>query len=364
MQNLQFESEQRLEHIPCCLCGKSTFDKVLTSQCVNSHNQQPFAEEVGNVREKFNLARCTNCGLQQVNPRPVKQYISHYYSEDYYAHTSLKRKKPGKKSSLLNKWMDFKDDIRRLIWIRFYNYPHNSEENKNSVGFHKKFFLWFFYLTYRSRLDIIPFAGEGRLLDIGCGNGRYLSTMRKLGWRTSGVEKSPKASRYAKEELHLDVNTGDLLDSKYQDKSFDAVTMWHSLEHLYEPFQTLKEIGRMLNNDGLLVVAVPNIDSFVAKIFRTYWYGLQLPIHLIAFTPDSITKMLKSAEFDVQKIYYDRRGSTLRLSLLNLKDGKYRFLSRLSSFKGAIKMLNFILAKFGSCDIIVIHSRKKTSDDV
>ena len=258
----------------------------------------------------------------------------------------------------------FQRRYKKAYPIRFYNYPHNSEENKNSVGFHKKFFLWFFYLTYRSRLDIIPFAGEGRLLDIGCGNGRYLSTMRKLGWRTSGVEKSPKASRYAKEELHLDVNTGDLLDYKYHDKSFDAVTMWHSLEHLYEPFQTLKEIGRMLNNDGLLVVAVPNIDSLVAKVFKTYWYGLQLPIHLIAFTPDSITKMLNSAGFDVQKIYYDRRGSTLRLSLLNLKDGKYRFLSRLSSFKGAIKMLNFILAKFGSCDIIVIHSRKKTSDDV
>ncbi len=364
MQNSQLKAGEKYEYVPCCLCGKNTFDKVLTSQCVNSHSQHYFAEEVGNVREKFNLVRCTNCGLQQVNPRPVKQYIGHYYSEDYYAHTSLKSKKPGKKSSFLKKWIDFKDDMRRLIRKRFYSYPYNCEENKNDVCFHKKIFLWFFYLTYRSRLDVIPFTGEGRLLDIGCGNGRYLSTMRKLGWQTSGVEKSPKASRYAREELHLDVNTGDLLDSKYHDKSFDAVTMWHSLEHLYEPFQTLKEIGRMLNNDGLLVVAVPNIDSFVAKIFKTYWYGLQLPIHLIAFTPDSITKMLKSAGFDVQKIYYDRRGSTLRLSLLNLKDGKYRFLSRLSSFKGAIKMLNFILAKFGSCDIIVIHSRKKTSDDV
>lgn len=361
MQNLQFESEQKLEHISCCLCGKNAFDKVLTSQCVNTHSQQPFAEEVGDIREKFNLVRCTNCGLQQVNPRPVKQHIGNYYSDNYYAHTSLKRRKVEKKGSFLN---NFKEGMRRLIRIKFYNYPHDCEENKSDVGFYKKIFLWFFYLTYRSRLDIIPFTGDGRLLDIGCGNGRYLSAMRKLGWQTSGVEKNPKASQYAREELHLDVNTVDLLDNKFQDKSFDAVTMWHSLEHLYEPLQTLKEIGRILNDDGLLVVAVPNIDSLVAKIFKTYWYGLQLPIHLIAFTPDTITRMLNQAGFDVKKICFDSRGSTLRLSLLNLKDGKYSFISRLSRFKGAIKMVNFILAKFGSCDIIVIHASKKTSCDV
>ncbi len=364
MQNLQFESEQKLEHIPCCLCGKSTFDKVLASYSVDSASHQSFDEEEGGVRERFNLVRCRNCGLQQVNPRPVKKHIGRYYSEDYYAHTSLKSKKAGREDSFLNKWIDFKDEMRILIRRRFYNYPHNYEENENDVGFYRKMFLWFFYLTYRSRLDIIPFTGNGRLLDIGCGNGRYLSTMKKLGWQVSGVEKNPKASKYAREELHLGVNTGDLLDYKYKDKSFDAVTMWHSLEHLYEPLQTLKEIGRILNNDGLLVVAVPNIDSLVAKAFKVYWYGLQLPIHLIAFTPDSITKMLNSAGFDVKKICFDRRGSTLRLSLLNLKNGKYSFLSRLSRFKGAIKMVNFILAKFGSCDIIVIHARKKTSCDV
>jgi SAM-dependent methyltransferase len=364
MQDSQSKVDQKLEYIPCRLCGKSTFDKVLTSQCVNSHSQHLFAEEVGNVRERFDLARCNNCGLQQVNPRPVKKHIGRYYSEDYYAHTSLKSRKLGKKSSLLGKWIGLKDDIRRLIRIRFYNYPPGQKDDEKGMTFLKTILLWFFYLTYRSRLDVIPFTGKGRLLDIGCGNGRYLSTMKKLGWQVSGVEKNPKASKYAREELHLDVNTGDLLDYKYQDKSFDAVTMWHSLEHLYEPLQTLKEVSRILNNDGLLVVAAPNIDSFVAKIFKTYWYGLQLPIHLIAFTPDSIAKMLNQAGFDVKKICYDRRSSTLRLSLLNLKDEKYRFFSKLSRFKGTIRMVNFILAMFKSCDIIVIHAQKKTSCDV
>lgn len=360
MQDSQSKVDQKLEYIPCRLCGKSTFDKVLAGYSVDSSNHRSFDEEDGDVRERFNLVRCSNCGLRQVNPRPVKKHIGRYYSEDYYAHTSLKSKESGKRISFLNKWTVFKNEMRRLIRIRFYNYSPSQKDDEMGMTFFKRIFLWFFYLTYHTRLDVIPFTGKGRLLDIGCGNGRYLLTMRKLGWQASGVEKNSKASKYAREELHLGVNTGDLLDYKYQDKSFDAVTMWHSLEHLYEPLQTLKELRRILDNDGLLVVAVPNIDSFVAKIFKTYWYGLQLPIHLIAFTPDSITKMLNQAGFDVKKICYDKRGSTLRLSLLNLKDGKYSFLSGLSRFKGAIKMVNFILAMFGSCDIIVIHAQKKT----
>ena len=160
--------------------------------------------------------------------------------------------------------------------------------------------------------------------------------------------------------LHFEVNTGDLLDCKYQAEFFDVITMWHSLEHLYEPILTLKEAKRILKDDGLLIIAVPNVDSFAAKVFKKYWYQLEIPIHLIAFTPDSITRMLDAAGFKAKRIYYDRRNSPLKQSLLNLKDGKYRLLSRLSRFKVLIRMFNFILAMFGSCEIIVIHAQKKT----
>ena len=67
--------------------------------------------------------------------------------------------------------------------------------------------------------------------------------------------------------------------------------MWHSLEHLYEPIPTLNEVKRILKDDGLLVIAVPNVDSFAAKVFKENWYQLEIPIHLIAFSPDSITRM-------------------------------------------------------------------------
>jgi SAM-dependent methyltransferase len=161
MQDSQSKEQQNLEYSSCCLCGENRFDYVLISKGVSSSNHQPLDGKGNSIREKFNLVRCRNCGLQQVSPRPTKQHIGYYYAEDYYAHTSLKVKKPK--------------------------------------------------------------------------------------------EKSPKASKYARDELHLDVKTGDLLHCEYKDSSFDAVTMWHSLEHLYDPLYTLKEIGRILNNNGLLV---------------------------------------------------------------------------------------------------------------
>lgn len=361
MQNSQSMLEQKLEHISCYLCGKDTYETIITSHSTTS---TPFKTSVKDRDEVFKLVKCKSCGLHYINPRPIKQQIGYYYSEDYYAHNPLKKKKPKERNRFVEKWMDFKKNVRALILINFYNYPYKQEKDRKSLSAYKKIILLFFYITYRSRLDIIPFSGEGKILDIGCGNGRYLLTLKKQGWQTYGIEQSPKSSKYARDVLHLEVNTGDLLDSKYQAEFFDVITMWHSLEHLYEPILTLKEAKRILKDDGLLIIAVPNVDSFAAKVFKKYWYQLEIPIHLIAFTPDSITRMLDAAGFKAKKIYYDRRNSPLKQSLLNLKDGKYRLLSRLSRFKVLIRMFNFILAMLGYCEIIVIHVQKKTSCDV
>ena len=360
MPNTEFKAKQELEYIPCYLCGKETHETIIASHSGNTSTSHPFETADKNRNDVFRLVKCKNCGLQYLNPRPTKQQIGHYYSEDYYAHIPRKGKNPKKRNLFLEKWMHSKNNIRNLIRTNFYNYPHTTGEDKKPPSSYKKILLWFFYLTYRSRLDIIPFSGEGKILDIGCGNGRYLSTLKKQGWQTYGIELNPKSSKYAREELHLDVKTGDLLNYKYQEKFFDAITMWHSLEHLYEPIPTLKEVKRILKDDGLLVIAVPNVDSFAAKVFKEYWYQLEIPIHLIAFTPDTITKMLDSAEFKIKIIYYDRRNSPLKQSLLNLKDGKYKLLSKLSRFKVLIKIFNFILAMFKSCDIIVIHAQKRS----
>ena len=191
MQNSQSMLEQKLEHISCYLCGKDTYETIITSHSTTS---TPFKTSVKDRDEVFKLVKCKSCGLHYINPRPIKQQIGYYYSEDYYAHNPLKKKKPKERNRFVEKWMDFKKNVRALILINFYNYPYKQEKDRKSLSAYKKIILWFFYITYRSRLDIIPFSGEGKILDIGCGNGRYLLTLKKQGWQTYGIEQSPKSS--------------------------------------------------------------------------------------------------------------------------------------------------------------------------
>ncbi len=364
MQNSQLKAGEKQEYIHCYLCGKDTYKTIITSHARIASASTSFTSSDEESNNIFKLVKCNNCGLHYINPRPAKQHIGYYYSEGYYAHNPVKKKKQKDGKHFTGKWVNKKNNVRELVRIYYYNYPCNTGEDRKSLSSYKKILLWFFYLTYRSKLDIIPFTGEGKLLDIGCGNGRYLSALRKLGWQTYGIEQNPNSSEYARTELHLNVETEDLLNYKYKDKFFDVITMWHSLEHLYEPIPTLKEVKRILKDDGLLVIAVPNVDSFAAKVFKENWYQLEIPIHLIAFSPDSITRMLDSAGSKVKKIYCDRRNSPHSRSLRNLKDGKYRLLSKLSRFKVLIKTFNFILAMFGYCDSIVVHALKKKSDDI
>ena len=79
----------------------------------------------------------------------------------------VKKKKQKERKHFTEKWKNKKNNVRELVRIYYYNYPCNTGEDRKSLSSYKKILLWFFYLTYRSRLDIIPFTGEGKLLDIG-----------------------------------------------------------------------------------------------------------------------------------------------------------------------------------------------------
>jgi len=363
MQNAKSKVGSNLEYTNCYICGAVNYDTILTSHARIASASTSFETSDKDGNDLFRLVKCKNCGLHYLNPRPTKQRIGYYYSEGYYAHNPAKKKKLKERKRFAGKWMSLKKNARDLVRINYYNYPRNQGEDEKKLSSYTKILLWFFYLTYRSRLDIIPFSGEGKLLDIGCGNGRYLSNLQELGWKTYGIEQNSRSSQYAREELDLNVETGDLLNHKYKDKFFDVITMWHSLEHIFEPIPTLKEVKRILKDDGFLVIAVPNINSFAAKVFKEYWYQLEIPIHLIAFTPNSISKMLDTAGFKINRLYYDRRNSPLSRSLLNLRGGRYHLISKFSRFKVLIKMFNYVLAMFGYCDSMVIHARKKNLEE-
>jgi SAM-dependent methyltransferase len=156
-------------------------------------------------------------------------------------------------------------------------------------------------IIHRSR-----FAGEldrieklrspGRILDIGSAWGFFLAEARERGWKTWGVELSREASGYARSRFGLDVFTGKLAEARLPESHFDAVTLWHVLEHIPEPLAELAEIRRILRNDGLLVVSVPTLWSV------SDYLSDAIPLHLFYFDKATLTALARKAGFRVLRI--------------------------------------------------------------
>lgn len=140
----------------------------------------------------------------------------------------------------------------------------------------------------------------GTLLDIGCATGLFLQGMRGQGnWQVYGVEINPDVAAAARALHGLEVFAGTLEEARYPDKMFDVVTMWDVLEHLHDPAATLREIHRILKDDGMILVRVPNLASWDAKPFGRYWAGLDSPRHLYVFSPTTLAQLLCQNGFGV-----------------------------------------------------------------
>ena len=130
------------------------------------------------------------------------------------------------------------------------------------------------------------------LLDVGAGTGDFLAVAQKAGYEITGVEPSPKARQQASNKgINL------LTDLKQlEGRKFAAITLWHVLEHLPNLEEQIKTITLLLEEDGVLVVAVPNFKSFDAKHYGMYWAGYDVPRHLWHFSKTAIAQL------------FDRRG--------------------------------------------------------
>jgi len=133
----------------------------------------------------------------------------------------------------------------------------------------------------------------GQMVDVGCATGTFLEGMRQRGWQVQGVELIPEAANYARQRLGLEVFTGTLEAAKFPDASFDLVTMWDVLEHVYDPRQALQEVQRILKPGGWFVFSIPDVDCVEARWFGPYWVGWDIPRHLHLFPYNVIKCMLR-----------------------------------------------------------------------
>ncbi len=158
------------------------------------------------------------------------------------------------------------------------------------------------YLNILDRLR--PFKVSGSLLDVGCGVGQLIAAANDRGYQGSGCDVSQWATNYAR-SLGLDVHTGRIDELEYPTASYDVVVLNHTLEHIAELRVFLQELHRILADDGILVVGVPNFGGLFSTLMRSRWAGLLPDQHYWHFTAGTLRQLLTVAGFSVKKIYVE-----------------------------------------------------------
>jgi SAM-dependent methyltransferase len=260
-----------LESLPqCILCGCKE-----TNFLVGSPNPTNKQEEV------FSFVQCPSCGLIYLSPRPTQDEASEYYPTDYAPYLKTIEEEP----STLIRWLRRYDQYKRC---------HAVTRKKKKTG---------------------------RILDIGCSTGIFLSSMKRIGWDTYGVEPSQYAASYARSQFEINVFNGFLENARFENDFFDVVTLWDVLEHVYDPIQTLKEIQRILKPDGLLLINIPNPDAWERKWFGKYWSGWDIPRHTFLFSTLTIDNLLLKADLRRVEIFsFTGRHGAMIISLQSWLD--------------------------------------------
>lgn len=206
----------------------------------------------------FHIERCRSCRLVFTVPQLSAHEIVAYYDERYYGAGNVR----------------FGPVLESVVsWCR------------------------------RRRADkICRFVSSGRVLDVGCGRGHILNCLRQRGWNVQGVEMNENAVRHARDALGLDVRVECFDPDRFPSEHFDAIILWHVLEHLPNVETVLPGLARMLRLGGLLALSVPNFASWQSRISRAHWFHLDLPRHYSHFSKDWLVAALARHQLHVVEV--------------------------------------------------------------
>lgn len=155
-------------------------------------------------------------------------------------------------------------------------------------------------LRYGSPSTTFPPFGNRRLLDVGCGQGFYLAEMQRQGWDVYGCDISREKVECLTRVFGPDrVLHGEVDQVTFRGGFFDAVSLWHVIEHLYDSASALQRVYELLRPGGRLVIGTPNATSPEARTFGRWWVGYDVPRHLVVFSRRSLLALLERAGFTV-----------------------------------------------------------------
>ncbi len=210
---------------------------------------------------RFTFVRCSGCALSYQSPRIPIDAIKAYYDSEYIAHR--KKTSWGILTPFYERAMDKHDRQKDAIVRRFVRLTAKSE-----------------------------------VLDVGCAVGTFLTKMRTLyGAQGTGVDFKDLSAYPGMREIEF--HCGLFYEQNVGVERFDLITMWHFLEHDYDPMRTLAHAKRALKPEGKLVIEVPRLDSRSYRLFGDRWPGLQAPQHTVLYDKEHLLRAVDQAGFDV-----------------------------------------------------------------
>ncbi len=231
-----------IHYTTCPVCGSSEIKNVLS------------AKDYTVSGEAFVITECKSCSLRFTQDVPdVNSSAPYYKSEDYISHTNTSR-----------------GFIHRL-----YKFVRRATMTKK-----------------RKLIEKNTGMKKGELLDMGSGVGTFVNEMKQHGWQTTGLEPDAEARKTAKSLYNLELQDTNEFE-KLPAGSFDAITLWHVLEHVHDLQTYMQWLKVLLKENGKLLIAVPNYTSKDAAIYKEYWAAYDVPRHLYHFSPKAMKVLIE-----------------------------------------------------------------------
>ena len=231
---------------PCPICSKNAHFLVKSTDFTLS-------------KQEFEIFLCDNCQTAFTKNPPTADQIGQYYqSEDYISHSNTQK-------GFINKLYHF---ARKMMLASKRNLVEKLNGQKPKT-----------------------------ILDIGCGTGYFLDQLQQNSWQTLGIEADEKTRRFAQQNFKLKVLNGE--DFWQISQKFQVISLWHVLEHLYDLDAYFVKFNELLEDDGVLIIAVPNHWAAEQKHYGKYWAAWDVPRHLWHFSPKSMVFLANKFGFDV-----------------------------------------------------------------
>lgn len=305
----------------CIVCGQSSWARLYSAH-----------DRMFGFPGTFTELRCLECGLVRVDPMPTFTQMSRYYPKQYYSY--LANAKPS------------------IMWhLRTYLIAHSNKST-----------LLAKILNTAVHIPAIPeYVSGGKILDVGCGSGETLALLSRIGWNAYGMDIDADALKIAKKRGLAHVTVGSYKDMvAYPDSYFDAIRLYHVIEHLDNPAACIHIAYKKLKPNGELIIGTPNIDSLVAKLAKQDWFNLDCPRHVYLFSPKTLRALFIKNKFKNLQITFCSGGGWIGSIQYMLADIVSIHLDLIKKPWVVIFFypIEWLLDRAGVGDIFVLRARK------